>query len=548
MCDPSAVSRPRKVLVGVVAAPLIVIALVASAWAVDAAVLNRDAVVRNVELAGEPVGGLTKQQLSSAVEDMAKDFPSTEVTIDAGDVHLTSTAGELGMSIDVDRSVERAWDVGRDDPLPTRPVRWLGSVMSPRTVDAAVTLDGAALTRQLAALEGDQRSEPVEPSMTADEAGVALVPGKDGIELTTNSVAAALPSGVSDLGAPITIDVKRAVTKPKMTDQSVQALVDKANQVTTGTIKLTAAGKSFEIQGKDFRPAFAVVVGGTPETPTPQLTMNADAVAKLLAGNMPAGSGNPTNVRFAIQGGVPVPQPGQDAQVCCGPDAPQKIVDALLAGQTEVELPTRTMTAAEGVEWAKGLGVKQVVGEFTTRHPAGQPRVKNIHTISDATRGVLIAPGDTFSVNQFIGKRTAEKGYVPAPVIENGEHTEDFGGGISQYATTLFNAAFFAGLDIPAYKAHSEYISRYPFGREATLAYPSVDLKIKNNTPYGVVIWPTYTDSSITIQLWSTQFARGEQTAQNPTSGCGKITTQRTRTFLDGRTDQQNFYASYRCI
>ncbi|UDY36937.1 VanW family protein [Dermatobacter hominis] len=541
-------SRPRKVLVGVIAAPLIVIALVASAWAVDAAVLNRDAVVRNVELAGEPVGGMTKAQLTTAVEAMAEDFPSTEVTIDAGDVHLTSTAGELGMSIDVDRSVARAWDVGRDDPLPTRPVRWLGSVMSPRTVDAAVTLDGAALTQQLAALEGDKRSDPVEPSMTANEEGVALVPGKDGIELTTNSVAAALPSGVSDLGAPIAIDVQRAVTKPKMTDQSVQALVDKANQVTTGKVELSAAGKAFEIEGKDFRPAFAVVVGGTPEAPTPQLTMNADSVAKLLAANMPAGSGNPTGVRFAIQGGVPVPQPGQDAQVCCGPEAPQKIVDALLAGTTKIDLPTRTMTAAEGVEWAKGLGVKQVVGEFTTRHPAGQPRVKNIHTISDATRGVLIAPGDTFSVNQFIGKRTPEKGYVQAPVIENGEHTEDYGGGISQYATTLFNAAFFAGLDIPAYKAHSEYISRYPFGREATLAYPSVDLKIKNNTPYGVVIWPTYTDSSITVQLWSTQFARGEQTAQNPKSGCGKITTQRTRTFVDGHTDQQNFSASYRCI
>lgn len=535
-------------LVGVVAAPLIVIALVASAWAVDAAVLNRDAVVRNVELAGEPVGGMTKAQLRTAVEAMAEEFPDTEVTINGGDVHLTSTAGALGMSIDVDRSVQRAWDVGRADPLPARPVRWLGSVMSPRTVDAAVSLDGGVLTQQLVELEGDQRSDPVEPSMTADEKGVALVPGKDGIELTTNSVAAALPSGVSDLGAPITIDVERAVTKPKMTDQAVQALVDKANEVTTGTIKLTAAGKTFEIEGKDFRPAFAVVVGGTPETPTPQLTMNADAVAKLLADKMPAGSGNPTDVRFAIEGGVPVPKPGKDAQVCCAPEAPQKIVDALLAGHTEVELPTTTMTAAQGVEWAKGLGVKQVVGEFTTRHPAGQPRVKNIHTISDATRGILIAPGDTFSVNQFIGKRTPEKGYVSAPVIENGEHKEDYGGGISQYATTLFNAAFFAGLDIPAYKAHSEYISRYPFGREATLAYPSVDLKIKNNTPYGVVIWPTYTDSSITVQLWSTQFARGEQTAQNPKSGCGKITTQRTRTFVDGRTDQQNFTASYRCI
>lgn len=546
--DPSAVSRPRKVLVAVIAAPLIVLSLVLGAWAVDVGAVNRDTVARNVSVAGEPVGGLTHDELTAAVEHMADEAPATEVTIDAGDVHVTTTAGDLGMSIDVDATVDRAWAVGRRDPLPARPVRWLRSIVSNRDLDAAVRLDGGQLTAELSTLEGHKRSDPVEPTLHATEDGVVLVPGKDGIELTTNSVAAALPSGISDVGAPISIAVDRAVTEPKMTDEEVQALADKANQVTEGKVKLTAAGTSFEIDGKDFRPAFTATIAGTTEDPAPQLTMNPEVVAKLLAESQPPGSGNPTGVKFAIQGGVPVPQAGTDAQVCCGPDAPQRIVDALLAGRTEVELPTRTMTAAEGVEWAKGLGVTQVVGEFTTKHPAGQPRVKNIHTISDATRGVLIAPGDTFSVNQFIGKRTAEKGYVVAPVIENGEHSEDFGGGISQYATTLFNAAFFAGLDIPAYKAHSEYIGRYPFGREATLAYPSVDLKIKNNTPYGVVIWPTYTDSSVTVQLWSTPYAKGAQTAQNPTSGCGKVTTQRTRTFVDGRTDQQNFTASYRCI
>ena len=203
------------------------------------------------------------------------------------------------------------------------------------------------------------------------------------------------------------------------------------------------------------------------------------------------------------------------------------------------------MTAAEGVAWANTLGVKQVVGEFTTHHPAGQPRVNNIHKIADTVRGVFIAPGDTFSVNGYVGKRTAEKGYVVAPVIEDGELSTDVGGGVSQFGTTLFNAAFFGGLDIPQYKAHSEYISRYPYGREATLAYPSVDLKIHNNTPYGVVIWPTYTGSSLTVQLYSTPFATGAQTAQSQSSGCGKVTTERTRTFVDGHTDKQDYYANY---
>ena len=541
-----AVSGPKKALIGVLVAPLVVIALIAAAWGVDA-YLHRDQVVRNVELAGRPVGGMSRTQLRAEVDKVAAQLPDTPVKIETGDLTLESTAGAMGLSVDASNTVDQVWQVGRSDPTAARPIRWLTSIVSPRAAPAHVDVDAGTLTAELARLEGDKRTTPVEPTLTADESGVQLVPGTDGKELTTNSVVTALPLTLGEVGKPLTITVDRTVTKPKLPDASVQALVDQANKVTAGKVKLVAGSQTFEVEGKDFRPAFAVAVDGTPEAPTVRLTMKPDAVAALLAKDAPAVSGNPTNVRFDLQGGTPVAVPGQDAQVCCGPDAPDKIMEALLAGTTEVTLPTRTVTAAEGVAWADTLGVKQVVGEFTTNHPAGQPRVKNIHTIADATRGVLIAPGDTFSVNGFVGKRTVEKGYVMAPVIENGEHSQDIGGGVSQFATTLFNASFFAGLDIPAYKAHSEYISRYPFGREATVAYPSVDLKIHNTTPYGVVVWPTYTGSSLTVQLWSTPFALGAQTGQNQSSGCGKIVTERTRTYVDGHTAKDRFNANYKC-
>ncbi len=540
------VSRTKKVVIGVVAAPLVVIALVTMAWGVDAAA-SRDSVARNVDLAGVPVGGMSHAQLQQEVQQVAAELPDTKVRIETGDLSLDTTAGALGLSVNADRTVQQVWDIGRTDPLPTRPVRWAGSVVAPRDAEAYLDVDSTKLTAELGRLEGPARTAPVEPTLSAGDDGVKLVPGKDGVELTTNAVVRALPLTLGAVGQPLTIRAKRTVTHPKLSDASVQALADQANKVTAGDVKLTAGSDTFEVPGKEFRPAFAAAIQGTPEAPTAHLTMHADAVAALLAKHAPAGSGNPTGVKFDIRGGTPVPVAGHDAQVCCGADAADKIVQGMLAGSSDITLPTKTMTAAEGVAWANGLGVKQVVGQFTTNHPAGQPRVTNIHTISDFVRGALIAPGDTFSINGYVGKRTKEKGYVVAPVIENGEHSEDVGGGVSQFATTLFNAAFFAGLDIPQYKAHSEYISRYPFGREATVAYPSVDLKIHNNSPYGVVIWPTYTGSSVTIQLWSTRFATGAQTAQNPTSGCGKVTTQRTRTYVDGHTDKQNFSANYKC-
>lgn len=526
--------------------PLVLLALLLFAWGVDSW-LHRDQVARNTVLAGIDVGGMDRAELRRTVAKLAEELPETKITIDTGEFTIDTDAGDLGLGIDRTATTDLVMSVGRSGSVLTRPIDWLRSLFTPRSAEVHLSIDHGQLDPGLKFLEGERRTEPVEPSLSAGEDGVDLVPGQPGRSLTAASVEEALPRTLDEIGQPITLEVERTVANPSVDDAAVQALADRANQVTANKIRLKAGSQTFEVDGNEFRPAYAVAIEDVDGKATPRLTMDADRVAELLSKKAPPGSGNPTGVRFTIEGGVPQPVPGQDAQVCCGPGASDAIVAALLAGQTEVELPTRTVTAQEGVEWAQGLGVREVIGEFTTRHPAGQPRVKNIHKMADTVRGVLIAPGDTFSVNGFVGRRTAEKGYVSAPAIENGEYVQDVGGGVSQFATTLFNAAFFAGLDIPEYKAHSKYISRYPFGREATLAYPSVDLKIRNNTPYGVVIWTSYTDSSISVQLWSTRHVSGEQTGQNRSGGCGRVTTERTRTWVDGRKEVDRFTANYDC-
>lgn len=534
-------SKQRKIVLWVVAAPLGVIALLLIAWGVDSWA-SSDRVARNVVLAGTPVGRATPEELRDTVDDMAAELPATPVTITGESGELVSTAGALGMTVDVDRTVESVEDVGRDVPFPVRPVRWLQSWFGEREVDLRLDMDAEQLAPALVQLQGERRTEPVEPSIQATEDGVTLVRGTPGTQLTLTDVVAALPQQLDHLGDPIAIQVEPTVTPPSVSDESVAALVDQANAVTAGAITLNAGGASTEVDGAEFRPAFGLAIDGT----TPRLTMQAEPVAEILASEVPARA-NPNNVRFDISGGTPVPVGGEDAQVCCTEDAPDRIVQALLAGETSVELPTRLQTAVQGREWAAGLGVTEVIGSFTTNHACCESRVTNIQKMADILRGTLIPPGTTFSVNDTVGRRTVEKGFVEGGVIQDGEFATDIGGGVSQFATTMFNAAFFAGLDIPQYKMHSKYISRYPFGREATLAYPSVDLKIRNDTDYGIVIWPTYTGTSITVQLWSTRTAIGEQTAQNPTSGCGPVTTERTRTFTDGSVEKDTFRANYDC-
>jgi vancomycin resistance protein YoaR len=120
----------------------------------------------------------------------------------------------------------------------------------------------------------------------------------------------------------------------------------------------------------------------------------------------------------------------------------------------------------------------------------------------------VILPGDRFSINEKVGPRTRANGFVKAPVIYEGEFTEDIGGGVSQFATTFFNAAFFGGYEIVAHKPHTYYISRYPQGREATVSFPQPDLVIANDSTTGILVRTSYTESSITVTFFGDREGR----------------------------------------
>jgi vancomycin resistance protein YoaR len=225
---------------------------------------------------------------------------------------------------------------------------------------------------------------------------------------------------------------------------------------------------------------------------------------------------------------------------------------ALQANTPTLALSVVQQPATLTTDAAQKLGIVEEVGQPdmfgpTTHHACCESRVTNIHLIADIVRGHVIMPGDTFSVNDFVGQRTASRGFVDAPVIYNASDSHDIGGGVSQFATTLFNASFFAGLDLVSYQSHSLYISRYPRGREATISWPAPDLKIKNSTPYGILIWPTYDATTLTVHLYSTHYVdvTAGATSDAKSGVCTRVTTPRVRTYLDGHTVNDSVFALY---
>lgn len=220
---------------------------------------------------------------------------------------------------------------------------------------------------------------------------------------------------------------------------------------------------------------------------------------------------------------------------------------AVRAGDHAVTVPV--VTTQPQITTAAARKVNAEIGTFTTPYIAGQPRVTNIRQMARDLDGTQIAPGEQFSLNGLAGERTREKGYVAAPFIADNKIEPSIGGGVSQFSTTMYNAAYFAGLQLDTHQPHSLYIDRYPPGREGTLNYPDIDLKWTNDTDAPVLVRTAYDDEGVTVTLYGDNGGRRVTATAGPQTpvagGDFQITVTRTVRYPDGRVVRQPFTTRY---
>jgi len=550
---------PPRWAVALAAVPVLALVLLLGAWAIDTAALSGQ-VRRNVEVAGRPVGGLGEASLPEVMNSIAEEVAARPVQVTSGDKTYETTAGEIGLALDEQSTSEAALDVGRGDSLLKQPFSWLRSFFTPRNVEVRYTVSGPTATAKMVELQGADLTAPHDPTITLGEQGWAPVPGIPGHGVDMETLIDELPQAAAEsrTGA-IEVEVGSAPVSPNFTDKEAQQLADQANQMTANGLALTAGETTETVPAGQLRSW----IGPAVEDGKLKLAINADAVNRALPDVFADIAGKPEDARIVLGANGPTVVPSQQGVACCGDDSAGRVWDALSNGQPGAELQVTVTEPALTTEAAQGLGVKRpVCGNnawrnamptmagpgFTTYYNPGEPRVTNIHRIADIVDGALVLPGQEFSMNDRVGPRTLEKGFVVAGAIRDGKHVDEVGGGVSQFATTTFNAAYFCGLDITTYQAHSEYFTRYPRGREATMGYPNPDLSFVNDTPYGILIDTSYTDTSVTVTMWSSPYARGEQVgiSESASGKCRVVTTTRRITYPDKPPATDTFTATYR--
>jgi vancomycin resistance protein YoaR len=168
-----------------------------------------------------------------------------------------------------------------------------------------------------------------------------------------------------------------------------------------------------------------------------------------------------------------------------------------------IEIPTRPLYPRVDSEVLESIK-DHLIGRYITYFNSGnKERSHNIQLAADAIDNYVVFPGETFSFNQVVGKRTLERGYLPAPVIVKGELTEGIGGGICQVSSTLFNAVDMAGAKILERYSHSKRVPYVPPGRDATVSWYGPDFTFQNPYHKPILIRAKVRFGSMIVQIYS---------------------------------------------
>lgn len=521
--------------------PLIVAAV---AWTFHVA-SEGDQVAPNVRFAGIDISGISPAAAAEEVGEREAEFLDTPVVVDLGERRVVMTAGEVGFDYLYGDTVSAVVSARHGDGPVEEFVAWVSTPFDEVHVADQFTFDETRARERLS--EDDfVIAEPVEPAITSQDGGALyVIPGESGVDVDVDQVVGEL-AGVDPTAGPVEIVAARIEVPTDVTDQEAEALTADLNEKTDDGLLAVLEDNVGRLSPAQIRRNLSSAV----EDGVLSVSFDLEGLQEEFETVFPDPIGEliPPVVEV-VDGQIEVVSPGEPPPICCSKESIESAAAIMLrTGSSFYRMTPRVSDDETLVAWADGSLITEPVAEFTTEHPCCENRVVNIQTIADTLRGKYLIPGETLSLNDYVGPRTREKGYLPAGAIRSGYMTDEVGGGVSQFVTTIFNAAFYAGLDLDEYQSHSVYFSRYPYGREATLSMPGPDLVMTNTTEYPVLIWPTYDDRSITVTMYSTENVEVEELDQRilRRNQCRQSQIDRQRTFSDGRVVVDTILANYR--
>ncbi len=472
------------------------------------------------------LSGLT---LDEAYQRLAEDLPYTyqgQIQLTYQDQAWDFHPIDLGYLIDPASSAQAAFEVGRDRWLVPNLVEKVRAWFQSVNLSPAAYYDERVAQMVLKSIAEEIDAPMVEASLELDNTEVVVRNGQVGREVDIDQTLTVIETALStmqDASIPLIVDE----STPIILDASAQA--DLARAILSEPLVLTAPGsdETWTIPPEDLAAMLSISRaenngGGNSSY---EINVNEDLFSVYLSSLAPGLHVDPDNTRFVFNDDtrqLDIIEPAVIGRNLNIPASITAINDQLKTGAHNIALQFDTLQPEVTDDMTgEDLGITELVIQETSYfYGSDAARVQNIETAAAEFHGLLIAPGETFSMAEAMGDVSLENGYAEALIIYGDQTIQGVGGGVCQVSTTLFRAAFFAGLPIVERHAHAYRVGYYEMARDgskdanlagldATVYVPIVDLKFTNDTGHWLLM-ETYMGQyfSLTWKFYGTKDGR----------------------------------------
>ena len=485
-----------------VMAVAVVVALVVFAILVDTA-LSYNRVHSGISISGVDTGRMSPEYAEADLTRRVERSANNPVTLVADDGRTWQVLpADVGVQVDEAATVQAAMAVSRDGNVLQDLKSRFSLYFSKKDLPLDATLDPALLDTLLEGVASALDVSAINAGLAIDGNDISVIEGREGLVVDRDAVRTEVKKLLFSLtSGRVTIPMK--VQTPTIQAADTSGAVDMAKTMLSGAVGLEYGDVVWALSPAEIARAIDFTTEGEGADSRLIPFLSADRLAGFFEDVAKAVKKDPANATWTTDGEKATLVPGVPSTSLDSVKTAEDLTRAALSPDARVAKVQLLVTpAGRTTEMAEQMGIVAKLAAFTTEFGGSEGRRKNVMHAAELISGTLLAPGQEFDFDTVVGQRTAANGFTTAPAIIAGKLEETLGGGICQVSTTLFNAVFFAGLDVTARSNHSLYISHYPMGRDATVSWGGPAFRFVNDTPKWILIKAAASRSSLTFVIY----------------------------------------------
>ncbi len=505
---------------------VVLFGLFAGIYLVSYEVNHRDTIFPGVNMSGVDLSGLTIDEAAQVIHEQLS-YPSKgRLLVTDQEQNWLYTPQQVGLNIDPLASAKKAFEVGRSKGLLTSIRNQLQARQNGVSISPVIIYDQRIAYRALQNIANQVNQPVIEASVAVNGTQVQAIPGQIGIQVDIPKSMAMLEQpllALQDGVVPLVI----SETNPQIMDAGPAAELAEAILSQPLTLRLPEPGDDagpWTITPEELAKFLVINKEENGDSAEINIAINKQQLTIYLASLAPKLKVDPVNARFIFNDDtrlLEVIEPATIGRTLNVDASADYINDQLLSGEHDITLLV-DLNEPEVTDDRAGdsLGITELVYAETSYFYGSDPeRVQNIAAASKRFHGLLIPPGETFSMAEALGNISLENGYAEALIIVGNQTIKGVGGGVCQVSTTLFRTAFFAGFPIVERHPHAYRVGYYEqkrdgsrdtrlAGLDATVFVPIVDLRFTNDTPYWLLMETYMGNYSLTWKFYSTKDGR----------------------------------------